>query len=81
MGGVGAGLSVQFLSPIRFGEGGEDGGGDGMLKPVLDPPCCHVYPYIHIFEVLIPYFKNQLFDPYIKKVNNFFFDPPQTLVM
>jgi len=29
MGGVGAGLSVQFLSPIRFGEGGEDGGGDG----------------------------------------------------
>jgi len=27
--GVGAGLSVQFLPPIRFGEGGGDEGGDG----------------------------------------------------
>ena len=27
--GAGAGLSVQFLPPIQFGEGGRDGGGDG----------------------------------------------------
>jgi len=41
-----AGLGVQFLPPIWFGDGDgcmEAGARTGILKPAPDPPRCHVY--------------------------------------
>ena len=42
---IGGGVGCSIFTPIWFGDGGgcmKAGAGTGILKPVPDPPRCHV---------------------------------------